>query len=892
MARRSGRGSGGGGKPAARAGQRAAPRGARKAGARTVDAGEATARRGAPTHDPGIDEPFPPHARLSEREVAAFEATRSGAQLEAERLRRLSGHRDGIDAGAARSGSSGRLTPEVLAGLRPHVINLVQGRLSDRGAFSSSRADLEALFGEHLPRWIAQREQPARIVLFAHGGLVPESTGLLVAERQRSWWLANGVYPIHFVWETGFLETLEQLIRGGGTRAARSFADRIGDPVIETFAQFAGGPMIWGGMKRSAERAFDAEGGGRAALSLLASALRSTRRAVEVHLAGHSAGSIFLAHLIETAAAMGVPRFPTLSLLAPALTIDDFRRRVMPWWRGGGKGGAGFEGLAIFTMRRDIERADHCARVYRKSLLYLIRNALEEAVPTELLGLEESIRRSSDVASFLGLAGALGRETGDGRRGKASASGEVIWSPTGGAEEAASASHATSHGGFDDDVATMNSLLRRVLARPAGAIVGFPGPGGFEGAGRGGSEGFGEPEPDGRRAIEHRIAAELDRRGIEVPRSLSAFLGGEAAEPMEGALGVPESEIRADAEIAFDLDEAEGAEESADPETSAAAPNVRTGAAPGRRVALCMGIDSYRISPLLGCVADARRWHECLARLGFECRPLMLDADVTRDAIVGTLRALFEAAAPGDIIAIQYSGHGTQVRDYDGDESDGGAMPEDEPGMDEAMVPFDHESGAYVIDDDLAELFRLIPAEVNVTCFFDCCHSGTMNRLWPSRPGAPVDLSERPRRLVLMAEAQRAHLEFRARMARSRGGAVHAARGIAAAGEVFFSACGPDELAWESQGQGDFTRRAMRILQGGIEGLTNESFHRKVLEAFGPRRRQSPALHCVDDRRALPLLGWASSGGGKRSSGPARRLSAEARAEMARQLRSIAQRLE
>ena len=50
---------------------------------------------------------------------------------------------------------------------------------------------------------------PRRIVLYAHGGLDSEETGLDIAQRQLSWWLANKVYPVTFAWETGLTETME-----------------------------------------------------------------------------------------------------------------------------------------------------------------------------------------------------------------------------------------------------------------------------------------------------------------------------------------------------------------------------------------------------------------------------------------------------------------------------------------------------------------------------------------------------------------------------------------------------------------------------------------------------------------------------------------------------------
>jgi hypothetical protein len=73
--------------------------------------------------------------------------------------------------------------------------------------------------------------------------------------------------------------------------------------------------------------------------------------------------------------------------------------------------------------------------------------------------------------------------------------------------------------------------------------------------------------------------------------------------------------------------------------------------------------------------------------------------------------------------------------------------------------------------------------------------------------------------------------------------------------EVSFAACQAREVAWENEGQGDFTRRATKILRelrGGRR--TNAQFHQEVLDAFGPGRVQTPDLNCTDALRGAWLL--------------------------------------
>lgn len=746
-------------------------------------------------------------------------------------------------------GGGSALTPESLSTLRRHVINLNQGGFSSGGAFTSTPEDVDAIFREHLPAWTngRGRQRPLRIVLFAHGGLVSEERGLEIASTQVDWWLRNDVYPLFFVWETGFWETLRQLV-GLGERgvAARDIFDHTSDPLFEVAARRLGGPKIWGGMKRSAALAFDRDGGGAWALERLREAVGALGGdRVQLHAIGHSAGSIFHSFLLPTASAMGIPPFRTLQLLAPAISTADFRARLAPLT------GRYIERATMFTMKRDIERADSCF-AYRKSLLYLIYHALEASPRTEILGLEESLRRDEALSSLFGL----------GRAGDRHGAGDVVWSTTE-ASEGIAASRSTTHGDFDNDAPTMNSVLRRVLERPEGEIHAFTSPA----AGRSVFAGLDD--------VAERISEDLERQGYDAESLWSASRGAwwSSASLKEYGPGGPAAPLILPAGGAGGTDE-----------------SIR-----GRRCGLCIGIDRYAQSPLDGCVADAKLWNRTLADLGFEMEPLLLDHEATRGAILERMRALVDAARAGDVIVFQYAGHGTRVIDVDGDEADG-----DTPGFDEAMVPFDYQRGAYVIDDDLAEVFRRAGEGVNITCFFDCCHSGTMNRLWAASIEDHVSPTEQVKARFLPPSAERneAHKAFREALAEREGERARngfdgggRARGVHAAAEVFFSACRSSESALESNGHGHFTIRATGVLRHGIDGLTNEAFHARVLDAFGSARRQTPELHCADDRRGLPLLRALTVDGRGGGGGPDAGAPLRTKAQIAAALEQLARRI-
>ena len=357
--------------------------------------------------------------------------------------------------GAEVAPAGGGLDTDMLEALRPHVINLSRGRFSSSGAMQTDAQDVDAIFGEDLERAMAGRSaaDPLRIALWAHGGLIDEKSGLLIAHKHCKWWQRNGVYPLYFVWETGLLPALGRLLTGRSGGPELGLGERLTeftDRRVEDLARVVQGPAIWADMKQSARLAIDPDDGGAYYVAgKLAEFCRRHGDAVELHAVGHSAGSIFHASFLPAAIEAGVPWIRTLALLAPAITVDRFIERLAPLI------GKEIEALAVFTMNRLRERDDTCLGIYRKSLLYLIHYALEEERETPILGLEISMRSDAALRELFGLGAADG------------GGAEVLWSKTTAGAPPRARSASLSHGGFDDDPLTMDSVLRRILDRDA-----------------------------------------------------------------------------------------------------------------------------------------------------------------------------------------------------------------------------------------------------------------------------------------------------------------------------------------------------------------------------------------------------------------------------------------
>jgi hypothetical protein len=140
--------------------------------------------------------------------------------------------------------------------------------------------------------------------------------------------------------------------------------------------------------------------------------------------------------------------------------------------------------------------------------------------------------------------------------------------------------------------------------------------------------------------------------------------------------------------------------------------------------AVLVGIDEYEnpdVPPLQGCVNDVALVRSLLKQyfdVPNEDIRVVVNRRATKAAILHRLRAMIACGDPGDVLVFYYSGHGSQVRDRNGDELT--------DGLDEIICPYDMDwdRRTYILDDDLDEIFAELPPEVLLEAFFDCCFWG------------------------------------------------------------------------------------------------------------------------------------------------------------------------
>ncbi|KAJ2927725.1 hypothetical protein H1R20_g9369, partial [Candolleomyces eurysporus] len=149
----------------------------------------------------------------------------------------------------------------------------------------------------------------------------------------------------------------------------------------------------------------------------------------------------------------------------------------------------------------------------------------------------------------------------------------------------------------------------------------------------------------------------------------------------------------------------------------------------GNKKALLIGINYFGTSAELGgCINDVLNLRKFITeRWGYDNSNIVALTDdkkvsqlaPTKANILAQLKELVKGAQQNDALFLCYSGHGTQIRDKDGNEIDG---------QDEVICPVDYKTAGYIDDDVLHEiLVKDLPMGCRLTVIFDasCCNSGT-----------------------------------------------------------------------------------------------------------------------------------------------------------------------
>ena len=343
-----------------------------------------------------------------------------------------------------------------------HVVNTGNdGKLSTTGTFTSSPAQIDGMI-DHMGRWHQflldkQMADKRHVLIWGHGGGVSESSGLDGAARNINWWLNCGIFPITTIWETGGFETIgdavQDLFRGelptGFGFDFEESLDRLVEGLCQRRARWS-----WREMKDNGRKA---SGPAPAGATLFLERLkgyvdRVGAGNVAIHLAAHSAGSVYQASMLDRIRELGL-QVETMTWLGPAITVDEFVKRVIPHLGATNT----IKRFTCFDLSDTFELNDTVGPLYHKSAVYLVARGFEDALrpgvaEAPVLGLEKYWKEPiPDVTAepLLSVVSKLG--------------GQLIVSPNGSPVE--SRTDARTHAGLDGDGLTMTSVVMRALGK-------------------------------------------------------------------------------------------------------------------------------------------------------------------------------------------------------------------------------------------------------------------------------------------------------------------------------------------------------------------------------------------------------------------------------------------
>ena len=286
--------------------------------------------------------------------------------------------------------------------------------------------------------------------------------------------------------------------------------------------------------------------------------------------------------------------------------------------------------------------------------------------------------------------------------------------------------------------------------------------------------------------------------------------------------------------------------------------------------AVLVGIDEYEspdVSPLQGCVNDVALVRSLLKQyfdVPNEDIRVVVNRRATKAAILHRLRDMIACGEPGDVLVFYYSGHGSQVRDRNGDELT--------DGLDEIICPYDMDwdRRTYILDDDLDEIFAELPPDVLLEAFFDCCFWGADARGLEPEP-RPVVLRRDVRYLPPPFDiAARAEGDDRVEIHQLRSSRAFTERNVLWGASQEGQPAAEDYM--DGRPNGIFTYWGCRFIAEHIEQVASLDYTREqlledvraYLHTLG--YAQTPELSAPSDLRAatplLPGSAWVELGDG------------------------------
>ena len=338
---------------------------------------------------------------------------------------------------------SGKAAPKRME-IAGHYAHFDDGSFSPRGDYWSTAEDIQLT--ANLLKNDGDKYQ--HVLIYAHGGLNTPKASATRISKLKAGFQRNGIYPFHIMYDTGLGEEVKDaVLRAFRHQRTQGLLSDLRDKMVERtdimIEDLVRKPVtpIWDEMKRDARLPFEKASGtkvndGTFVMHTFAEALQAS--GLKFHLAGHSTGGVLLGPLLAALDQLGsVDLIASCSLMAPACTVDFYKTHYLPRLGQNTEDRVALPALDIYNLNKELELSDQVAGVYRKSLLYMVSRAFERETDKPVLGMQM-------YSEKLGTHPALKLHYSNGATG---------------------ITRSKTHGGFDNDVHTMNAILKRILGK-------------------------------------------------------------------------------------------------------------------------------------------------------------------------------------------------------------------------------------------------------------------------------------------------------------------------------------------------------------------------------------------------------------------------------------------
>ena len=140
-----------------------------------------------------------------------------------------------------------------------HFVHIYDGKFHETGQYHSRESDVR----QTAQQIVNSTREYKHLVFYAHGGLNSPKASAARVRGMKDVFKSNGIYPYHFMYDTGLLEELTDIILGKSDQAGErvgSFFDRSDKFIEQRVGRL--GTLVWDETKEGARRAFDGGGAG------------------------------------------------------------------------------------------------------------------------------------------------------------------------------------------------------------------------------------------------------------------------------------------------------------------------------------------------------------------------------------------------------------------------------------------------------------------------------------------------------------------------------------------------------------------------------------------------------------------------------------------------------